>query len=133
VRVARFARFVAAVAIIAAAPASAAESASGALLRELKQGLDRIRAATPGERMDPRSAPSVKALVAVSRARVLAAMGEPSLCWDPKKLGRVACSAAPDWRYSFYKLRPDAAGGGLELVLSFERDRVRQARWIVTA
>ncbi len=96
------------------------------LLTELGLELKRIRALKTDQPLSSDLQPNVKALTNLNRTRIHSALGEPDACSERKD---GSCSNAREWRYLFHKLPTGWRGGGAELVLLFDRNLVRDAKW----
>lgn len=110
---------------------SLAETPADATLTDLRRQLDRIRASS-SERPEGfvGVVPDLKPLFNLDRTRIYAALGNPNYCYNKNRDDRLAsCLNARVVYYAFVKLPPGWAGGGLELVIVFDRNRVRYAVW----
>ena len=104
----------------------AADSTS--VMRQLRVHLDRVRATAPPVESPDLSdlSSSVKQLAGLSRGDLQQGLGQPTWCESSNRT--TSCTSAETWWFSFYKLRPNAPGGGLELIVTFNKvDRVESA------
>ncbi len=104
-----------------------AYSSPDALLAELGVELKRIRASQSDQPVSSGLKPNVKVLAKIKRTQIQSALGAPDSCSERKS---SFCANAQEWRYLFHKLPVSWRGGGAELVLSFDRNLVRDAQWI---
>jgi len=138
------------VAIAVTVPANEARAETqdaSALLKTLRQHLDRAALARrQGERFDirdlPTSPPDVATIVGISRQVLLDALGPSTV--DCRRtpvrnsitgqLGRIApCRLEDDLVYSFHALPKGSGGGGTELLVQFEgRATCTRAQWVRT-
>lgn len=103
-----------------------AYSSPDALLAELGVELKRIRASQSDQPVSSGLKPNVKVLMKLKRTQIQSALGEPDSCSERKS---SFCANAQEWRYVFHKLPAGWRGGGAELVLSFDRNLVKNAQW----
>jgi hypothetical protein len=101
---------------------------STTVMRQLRAHLDRVRATAPPVESPDASdlSSSVKQLAGLSRGDLQQGLGQPTWCESSSKT--TSCTSAQTWWFSFYKLPANTPGGGLELIVIFNKaDRVESA------
>ena len=115
----------------AAAPAPR-DPGPAALLADLRSRLERVRSAADDAHVTENPVDAA-ALVGMHRDMVMRALGEPRGCAaENGALTPAPCEHATDVFYSFYHLPEGSVGGGPEMLVRFEGDRVSQVLWRFT-
>lgn len=72
----------------------------------------------------------VSPLLGVTRSEIIKGLGRPRRCWAANTFpgAEVPCRNANHHIYPFFRLR-GRPGGGLELHIRYEDDRVTRAEW----
>jgi hypothetical protein len=94
-----------------------------AVLSEYRRALARV----PVERNVKKPSGNPALLVGLPGDKIRQSLGDPHECGEH---GPPPCEAPGDWFYSFYPVDDGADGGGLELLLRFDRNgNCSEARW----
>ncbi len=105
---------------------------SPAWIESIRNHLSRVRSSEKPLSSEPEPLPDVAKIVGQSMNEVVSAFGNPDITTTTKHgfTVELPSNQGLDWVYNFYKLQPNARGGGLELMINFNSSgRCTAANW----